>query len=392
MTGEQLKEALTRIAEDAPAVEVPRDVFARGRRATVRARLLIGAAAAACVGLLAAVGAPLVTAQDADVADQQDPVGVPDHIYSPDLGERSIEFTTTPLDEVGPAAAAYQVEGYGNPLMVITDDGAYRAVTLPDQWEPGLDDVGAILSPDGRQLAYASQRELVRGMSVVDLTTGSVRDIALAPGPGALISSLQWSPDGRWIAWSGQPVKEARENGASYRGRSIAGLVPPESTRSRAIPDFSGDSSRGPGICNDGTPLPPGPLGSSGDLAAAHGRCTPPTSYFHHPGPGHYRLLGWLPGHQGDPGSVAVVQLEHRRLVLGWPEGARQRVGTIESAWTKNLSVATGLMSADRPTVPAGEDPWARPWVAEHWLELLAGLVAAALAILVAVRARAVRR
>ena len=40
MTGEQLKDELARIAEAAPEVHVPEDLFARGRRATTRARVL----------------------------------------------------------------------------------------------------------------------------------------------------------------------------------------------------------------------------------------------------------------------------------------------------------------------------------------------------------------
>lgn len=410
MTGEQLREELVRIAEGAPEVHVPDDLFARGRRATVRARVVVGAASIACVAAVVALVAPVVGSDETKVADGDAPIGVPDVIYEPPLGERSIDFPVTPLDDIGPAAAAYQVEDEEGHVVVISPNGVYQAVLLPDRWEPMLDEATPALSPDGLQLAYASQRELVRRLSILDLTTGDIRDVALGSSKhGAVVSTLQWSPDGQWIVWSGQEVEVARESGMSYRPGTIAGLIGPDATRSRVLPELEGNAWRRPGICDDGTPLrfvQPTFLaydGTSGgsvperfrswvELRSAHGECSAPDSYFRHSGPGYYRLLGWLPSKPGDPGPVAVVQIEHSRLVLAWPLRARERVGRIEAAWTSNLSVATGLMSADQPTVPAGESPWDRPWIVEHWLALLGFLAVGAVSVLIVVQARAVRR
>lgn len=405
MTMEQLREELARIAEAAPEVHVTKDLFARGRRATVRARVVVGAAAVACVAAVVALVGPVVDIDETRVADTDAPVGVPDVIYGPPLDGRSFGLAVTPLDEVGPAAAAYQVEDLAGHVVVITDDGQYKAVLLPDRWEPMLDEATPVLSPDGRQLAYASQRNLVRRLSIIDLTTGDIRDVALGSSEhGALVSTLQWSPDSRWLAWAGQEVKEARESGASYRLGTVAGLIGPDPSRSRLLPKVDGSGWDRLGVCDDGTPLryarqtflaydgaSPHRFRSWVELAAAHGACSAPASYFRPPGPGHYRLLGWLPANPGDPGPVAVAQIQGTRLVLAWPMNARERVGRIEAAWTGNLSVATGLMTADRPTVPAGESPWDRPWIVEHWLALLAFLAIAGVTILIVVRARAVR-
>jgi len=408
MTGEQLRDELARIAEAAPPVEVPDDLFARGRRATVRTRVLMTAAAVACIGLIAAFGAPLVLPDEVQVADDDAPGGVPDVIYAAPDGDVS-DLPRTALDDLGPVVAAYQVGAtFRGRLVVVTEDATYRTVRLPGYGDPAFDDVRPALSPDGTQLAYPTERSGIRGLAIVDLTSGSVRDVTLAAPFGAALRSLQWSPDGSWVAWSGQEVKALKSNRASYRLGVIAGLIGPESSHSRLLPATSGDDWSGVGICNDGTALtflwPTFSVYDGGDPALVrswarattnHGACAAPRIYAQLDGSDDEQLVGWIEGGE-EPTAVALRPNRDDRqdsmaLVLVDHDGHARTVGTAEAGVT-NLTVATGLMSTDRPTVPAGESPWDRPWIVEHWQALLAFLAIAGVTILIVVRARAVRR
>ncbi len=423
MTGEQLRDGLARIADGAPEVHPDANLFARGRRATARARVLGAAAVVACLGLVAALVGPWLTQDRTQVADDGDvTIGVPDTIYGPPLHDQALELPVTPLDEVGPAAVAYQVDDIEGHVVLISPEGDYRAVLLPDQWEPMLDELGPVLSPDGRQLAYASQHSGVRGLSVVDLTTGEVRDIDLGPDPGALVTALQWSPDNRWIAWSGQEVKAITENGASYRQQPVAGTIATDATSSREVPTLIGRGGfelerinwAGLGICNDGTAIrlsdrtlwttsDHGEIASWSRLTRVHGDCSAPQSFLPTGAARGGRLVGWLPGDPEDRGPHGVV------LVTNWvgavggsfdgydlrlyaPDGSFESVGHVEAQWSQNHSVATDLMTREDPTVPAGPSPWERPWLAEHWLSLLLLLGATAFVVLAGLRVYRVRR
>lgn len=411
MTGEQLREELARIAEGAPDVHVETDVFDRGRRAHRRAQVLVAGAVVACLALVAGVGWQLTRDDPAPIAEGESRAGVPDHIYAPE--EEGTDLDVSPLDQVGPASFAFQtdeLEGYV--VIGLQDGGEYRTIELPGRYEPMLDEVGPLLSPDGRRLAYQSEAGGVRGISVIDLATGTLTDLDLIEPLGAVLRGMQWSPNGRWLTWSGQPLKSSDANGSSYRSRVVGGLLDVQGLHGRVLPGHRPRVTRprnedrvdwdDAGVCDDGTVFRyvwPVFLVLDGDatvrerswtrLVAAHGACSPPHSYLRGV-PESTEVLGWLPNtaDNGEPIAVLLTPdwLDDDRssyrtssLRLRTPAGTRD-VATVESVFSSFPSVATGLMTAERPTVPAGPDPWPdSSWsLIQRWLAggLLLALVA----------------
>lgn len=387
MTGQQLKDELERIASGAPDVHVPDDLFDRGRRATTRARVLVAAAAVACLAVVAGVGLQVTRSDDPSVADDPRPAGVPDVIYAPTDGG-PLDLPVARLGEIGPAAVAYVGDDIEGTIVLVTPEGRYRAAVLPHLYEPMLDDLGPILSPDGTQLAYSSDRDRIRRISIVDLTTGSIREVTTAGRFGAQTASLQWSPNSRWIVWSGQLIRSATENGAAYRSRTVGGVIAPDATESYLLANGDHQEWYGAGVCDDGTPIRPATerrrsqellagearqtehFGSWPDLTARFPDCTPPLAFAGAVAGGMDRLVGWLRGRNGDAPTAVFntprwidgsrSEYHERILRLVEPDGTTHDVGRIESI--SRTSVATDLMSLDRPTVAAGESPWAQNW------------------------------
>ena len=419
MTGGQLKDELARIADGAPEVHVPDDTFARGRRATMRARALVAAAAVACIAAVAGIAVPIVSSDRAPFADgDAGAAGVPDRIYarsaqSPDLPE-------VPLDEVGPLSAAYQASDVevDDVVVAVTTEGRYRQIVLPNQAESITNQLGPLLSPDGTMLAYVAEDLLSAHLAIVDLTTGDVRRVDLLSEYGALVGSAQWSPDGDWLVWSGQRITSRDQSGRSF-GRSVGGVVRVATATSRRLPSVRPVGWEGAGICNDGAAvryvwpylLVTAPTHGTervrawSRLVADHGDCAGPGSFAGLPTDSGHRVLGWLPG-EDQPTAVAVRPhyedgedesdgYSSLDLVLVDQDGEARTVGRVDAGAT-NVTIASGFVTAERPTVPAGPSPWAEPWITEHWIWLVGGLLAAGLAAglaaMVAVRARAVRR
>lgn len=413
MTGEQLRDELARIAGSAPEVRVPDDLFARGRRATVRARVLVAAAAVACIGLVVGLGAQVLRSDEAPVANGVTR-GVPDVIYAPADGDVG-DLPKTTLDDVGPLVAAYLVPDGDRTLVVVDAEGRYRTVTLPSLDASAFGDA-VLLAPDGTRLAYYFSTGPSSGLIVADLTTGTVERVPLAPPLGAIVRTAQWSPDSELLGWSGQAVQLRSRGGASYRSEIIGGVITVASGRSRALPHAAdGNSWDGLGVCNDGTALRyvwpvffaqarddvgPTRVRSWQRVRAAHGDCSTPTPYA--PVGEDEHLLGWLSG-ATEPSAVVLRprwtdddedRYDSQSLGVVTRNGSFRDVGTLDSGWVSDLTVATGLMTAERPTVPAGEPPWERPWLEENWRMLLALLAIAlgGIGALVVVRARVVRR
>jgi Tol biopolymer transport system component len=92
-------------------------------------------------------------------------------------------------------ADLFRVRADGTGLEQLTDD-------------PALDDQG-VLSPDGKQLAFVSSREMHReNIWILDIETRKLRNLTGVPSiQGDLMKPNgfyrpQWSPDGNWIAFS----------------------------------------------------------------------------------------------------------------------------------------------------------------------------------------------
>lgn len=440
MTEPGLREALRVIAEDAPDLRLDGgELYRRGRRATATARVIGGVVAVACVVLVMAVGWQTLRPAEAPVADGDAPssAGVPDQIFTPpDIPEerdRSDDIPDTAADlpaftgttsASGPVVASYLVGATPRRLVVVTGDGGYHRLQLRRMGS--FDDAfrnGPLLSPDGTALAFGKRRGdgagMRLGIGLLDLASLETRWVDL-DGRGSLIRSLQWSPSGDWLVWSGQELESARRDSASY-GALTAGVVDVATGTSTALRNPK--SWDGAGVCDDGRALrtvsPVHLVSTDGDRAerhrllsdvvAAHGPCSLAA------GAGSVSVddpvvLGWLPDPDGteptavlaqprleDDGSwdtddivLTPVAADARRTAED--DGAPTVVGSARSVGYEWLTVATGLMSREDPTVPAGPDPWAEPWWTDAWPWFAIGAGALMLTLLVVRRYRASSR
>src|SRR5436190_9674495 len=130
------------------------------------------------IGLLTAAGQPAV---------------------SPD--GRTIAFTVTRVDA--------EENRYTTQIWVAAADGT----SLPRPVTDGTKEDGSpCWSPDGHLLAFTSHRGEKKTWATVHVMPfdgpGETVQVALAKG-GA--SDLRWSPDGRWLAWSGDALSDRYE-------------------------------------------------------------------------------------------------------------------------------------------------------------------------------------
>lgn len=241
MSGERLREELHRIAEGAPRVDIPDDLYARGRRATARTRILAAGAAVACVALLAAVVAPALRSDRTPVAGDNG-LGVPDHIHAVPLhvDEREGDL------EIGRGAAAFLTED-GTAVVVDAETGDYHLLDLDGLLGASadssvglpltMDNPPVALSPNGRYLAWgwvepgpSSETQLKgSGIRVADLETGGVREIDVIDSDSSqayrvLVNQVSWSPGGRWLAWGGTRITEWTSSTFNSEGY-LAGTV-----------------------------------------------------------------------------------------------------------------------------------------------------------------------
>ncbi|SDC85387.1 WD40 repeat domain-containing protein [Nocardioides lianchengensis] len=217
-----IHDELERIAARAPEVVVPADMWARARRARRRDRLGV---VAAVVAVLAVAGtlAWLPTRDGLEPVDGRT-LGVPNRLWAvPErMSDRENDDSwmrdevSSQLD-VGTAAAAWTTPG-GLPVVVGAADGAYHLLDLPDfggnnfLLNYGLGGSPVALSPDGLRLAYAyahfgpdaATEPIPSGVRVLDLEEGSVTDHPILGAEGTAVGTLTWSSDGRWLGWTGE--------------------------------------------------------------------------------------------------------------------------------------------------------------------------------------------
>ena len=221
---DQLRDLLSRVADEAPAPRPDPTLWRRARRARTRNRALAVGAVAAAVAVIATVA---VQAQR--LSSDPDPApNPPEHRLISVHGVVGDGGLLLKRDlAVGQATAV--VTNDTDVFVITAADGAYHRLRLPG-YDPALHDgslddaerPGVALSPDGRRLAYAWHKPLrtdqppweesylvPSGVRVLDLTTGTFAFEDEVPGFAPhhtiwsveLDSHLRWSSDGRYLAY-----------------------------------------------------------------------------------------------------------------------------------------------------------------------------------------------
>ena len=189
-----LREALRLTAEQAPVYPVHDRAVATARRR----RAVAGCALAALIGALALV-IPLTRTPD-PVRPADATTALPDRIGLPPYGVRR------DTDRPGMTTAAVLFTGSGprfdepNSATLVGDDDEYRTLSTRFPETGGT----ALLSPDGRAVAYSGNG---RAVEVLTLADQRVRHLA---GDDEALSAdpIAWSPDGRWLVVRGSTGPE----------------------------------------------------------------------------------------------------------------------------------------------------------------------------------------
>ncbi len=261
---EQLRDELERIAGRAPVADVPADTWDRARRSVRRDTAAVVAAVAVVVALVAGAVAWLPD-QDGVAPADSGAGALP--AYLPVPGE---DEPISPTDDLAVGAQAVamapsSVVGQRRVVVVDAGTGEYRRLLLPAFGAAtGRDLTGTVhplaLSPAGTTLAYprvggrGSGGTLRTGLGLVDLTTGRIRTVALEDaGRPVLVRSVWFSPDGRWVVWSGQPVLGEDGDGRSYGDETAGGVIAPGSSRSTPIPGRRQDEALAVAVDDEGT-------------------------------------------------------------------------------------------------------------------------------------------
>lgn len=393
MTTDDLRRELNRISGSAPDVHVAHGTWARARRSALRDRLAVGGAALAVVAAVAVGVTWLPDRLDPPVAGSSG-LGIPNHLYS--VPQRMTEHDSDDgswlSDEVEDdvtgieVGAAAWVTHLGLPVVVDASHGDYHLLDLPDfagnntnfaliQGTPVVS-----LSPDGRQLAYgyavfgrdSDTEPIPSGVRVIDLETGQLREIPVEGAAGTAVSHIEWSPDGSWLAFTGwQPDTWTSEWMTFASGRVsdsvVVGRVSPGATQAETQPTTSDDG----GLAVD----------DQGTVTWSDGQVHVWDQDGVTPGPGDddqglQRALGMT-----SDGLAVRLDADRGGVDLVSADGTATRVVVIEDVLTSSsLSLATDLMSSDRPTIDRPEPDW--PWSEARWQVTLTLGVPVAIALL----------
>lgn len=434
-----LRDELRVLAAGAPVARVPPDTYRRGRAARRRTTAVTIAAVVAVVAGVAGAAAWWPTAQDVPVAATT--TGVPDHLYAvPD-------HVDPQSDLVVPDAAVAWSDPSTSSTSVVDSAGGYHLIALPGLTTSLLGELAlntpsggsaVDLSPDGTRIAYLQDAEgngrIPDHLAVTDLTSGTTTTLDLPPGPEGSTTepyTVTWSADGSWLAWMGRTDlssgttaelvagrmrpdgndadrwtvdRSSTAVGVDDQGRLLTatsttlttvlsydeGVTAPLDLGRIASPlRASPDGSRvGVGVGANGPADVPAPGTSVTvvDDGGVDGRTEVETWGRSPAGPGpgqETSALGWV-------GSRLLVQVAARddgpgQLVLAG-RGPAALVAVVDPG-VGRVSVATGLMDPDDPTVthPVPDWPADVPW---SWvLAALAG--GAGLVTVMAARRRA---
>ncbi|QCX28822.1 hypothetical protein [Nocardioides jishulii] len=210
----QLRVALHDMADRYEPAPLPRDLWQRGRASQPRpVRLELVAATIVLVALLASMVALTHPGAVLHPADVPEGGALPTDVWLPDeFADRRRE----PLSDEGAASLATMLDDT-SALLVDAETGEHRVRELVDVAATGRTRPWLALAPDGTRLAHpfrsdvSGRQETKAGVAINSLVDGGavLRELSNADGLPIAVQSMQWSPDGTWLAWTGAALQPA---------------------------------------------------------------------------------------------------------------------------------------------------------------------------------------
>lgn len=209
----RLREALHTAAQDVRPYPVHQRALATARRS--RRRRVVAAVAVLVLVALAGATLPLTGTPAVEPAAGTD-AALPDRVGLPPFG--SLHATDWP--RLGPAWVIFtgQARGlkHGDEGSVIAVVGAdvdrYRIIKGEIEAQAGED---AVLSPDGRRVAFTSIDSARPRVEIVDLVTGRSRTVGSGVSGTVTVEPAGWSPNGRALVV--RDIVSANPEGSAYR-------------------------------------------------------------------------------------------------------------------------------------------------------------------------------
>ena len=213
---ERLRGTFHATADDYRTTPLPRDLWQRGRAPQSRGvRLELVAAAIVLITLLASMVALTRPGAVLHPADAPDGGALPTDVWLPDADEFE-DQRREPLSDEGPVSVAAMLDDT-SALLVDAETGEHRVRELVDVAATGRTRPWLALAPDGTRLAHpfrsdvSGRQETKAGVAINSLVDGGavLRELSNADGLPIAVQSMQWSPDGTWLAWSGAALEPA---------------------------------------------------------------------------------------------------------------------------------------------------------------------------------------
>jgi hypothetical protein len=222
---DQLRDRLTRIAEEAGPGRDDPNLWARARRSRRQGRRAMAAAAVAVVVLVvmaATVGGRGSVSRSPEPVDRPTKgaggPGIPSSIHGV-RGDGGLKLER----DLAVGRASVAIANDTGAFVITADDGIYHRLDLPGfdaavYDSGGVEASGLALSPDGSRIAYGWHAERTQalpkasGVRIVDLLTCTVttlpRQFTYNAPARQLVWGLVWSPDGRFLFNRLQPVRD----------------------------------------------------------------------------------------------------------------------------------------------------------------------------------------
>lgn len=401
----QLREALHRMADEAPPIAAPSGLYRQARKDRRRSAV-VSLAVAAAVALIAwslplsgglvrglTTPGPSGTTGTPGVPSRIYPV--PDYVLQKVSSDENDGLTgpVEPAEDVGQLAVVFKSGITEQPVGISARDGSYHLLDVGASFTDHLYMSQLALSPDGNHLAFGWGNADTGHLSVVDLAAGT-RTILDDTGR---FGRIVWSSDSRWLAWSGRLPRKGKEGLTPVISRlsptgQVDVLPARREVRSLAI-DSSGRvlaitssrvlsfqfptskslvlSTAAPDMAMPATLSPDGAsLGVGRGQQALQVIDLRDGTVEDRPFPdGLYQQgarsmpLAWLD--QTHIVTVVSHEDEAQLVVMTGPSVPKSQasyriVGRVPEPYSSSLTVATDLMTLDRPTVDRPEPDW--PW------------------------------